>query len=92
MSAPPPRLTGRHRDTLRHVFAHPLSHNVEWRAVVGLLNEVASVTERDDGTVDVQVGGQELVLRRPHGKDLDASELIAVRNLLESLGYGPDDG
>lgn len=91
MSPSPPKLTGRHRDTLEHVFAHPLSHNVEWHDVVALLREAASVTERDDGNVEVRAGDQELMLTRPHGKDLEPDAVVAVRHLLESLGYGPQD-
>lgn len=91
MSSQPHKLTGRHRDTVRHVFAHPLSHNVEWHAVLALLHEVADVTEGDDGTVEVHAGGQQVVLKRPHDKDLEPDDLLVVRHFLESLGYGPDD-
>lgn len=91
MSSGPPELTGRHRDTLRHVFAHPMSHNLEWQAVLGLLREVASVTDRPDGNVEIRANGHELVMRS-HGKDLDADDVVAVRHLLESLGYGVEQG
>jgi len=36
----PEHLNNRHRDTLRQIFAHPVSHNVEWRAVLSLLEAV----------------------------------------------------
>jgi hypothetical protein len=90
VSPEPHKLTGRHRDTLRHVFAHPLSGNLEWRAVLSLLHEVASVTERADGNVEVRGGDQEIVVRA-HGKDLDPDAVVAVRHLLESLGYDAED-
>jgi len=90
MSPDPPKLTARHNDTLRQIFTHPLSHNVEWRAVVALLHEVGELDERDDGKFAVTSGEKTLVLVRPHGKDLGADELVEVRNFLSSLGYGAD--
>jgi hypothetical protein len=89
VSAESPKLTGHHRTTLDHVFAHPMSHNVEWHAVVSLLNEVASVTDRDDGNIEVRTGERTMVITKPHKKDVDPDELVAIRHLLESLGYGP---
>ena len=87
MSAEPTKLTARHQDTLRQIFTHPLSHNVEWHAVVSLLREVGAVDERDDGRVRVTAGGRTIVLSRPRRKDLEAGELVEVRHLLETLGY-----
>jgi hypothetical protein len=92
MCPEPSNLTGRHRDTLRQIFTHPLSHNVEWRAVVSLLREVAVVDERDDGKFAVTAGGKTVVLTRPRNKDVDADELVEVRHLLETLGYQAEGG
>jgi hypothetical protein len=91
VSPDPQKLTGRHRDTLRHVFAHPMSRNLEWHAVLGLLREVAPVTERPDGNVEVR-GGDQVIVVRPHRKDLEPDDVVAVRHLLESLGYDGEDG
>ena len=87
MSPESPKLSGRHQDTLRQIFAHPLSHNVEWHAVASLLREVSTVEERDDGKIAVKAGDDTVVLGRPRHKDLDADELVEVRHLLESLGF-----
>ena len=51
-----PHLSGRHRDTLRQIFEHPVSHNIEWHAVVSLLEAVGTVTRRHDHKVEVSVG------------------------------------
>jgi hypothetical protein len=80
-------LSGRHQDTLRQIFTHPLSHNVEWRAVISLLREVGAVDERDDGKFAVTAAGQTVILTRPRNKDVDADELVDVRHFLETLGY-----
>jgi hypothetical protein len=90
MPEDPPHLTGRHEDTLRHVLARPLSHNVEWRALVALLRQVGTVDERADGSIAVEARGQRLVVTRPHGKDVEADDLVEARNFLESLGFRPD--
>jgi hypothetical protein len=86
----PPELSSNHRDTLAQVLRHPVSHNVEWRAALSLLEQVATVTERHDGKFEVSAAGQTVVLRRPHGKDLDAEQVVDLRHLLIQAGYGPD--
>jgi hypothetical protein len=74
---------------VRQIFAHPLSHNVEWHAVLALLREVASVEERN-GHIEVKAGTETFTLTRPHQKDLNADDVLAVRHLLESLGFGAE--
>ena len=88
MSPDQPKLSGRHQDTLEQIFAHPLSHNVEWHAVVSLLGEVSTVKKRRDGGVEVVADREAFVLARPRHKDLGADELMRVRHLLERLGLG----
>jgi hypothetical protein len=42
-------LGSRHRDTLRRLFDHPASGNIEWHQVKSLLERVATVSEEHDG-------------------------------------------
>jgi hypothetical protein len=59
------------------VFQHPIAHNLEWRAVVGLLGALGSVEEHADGKLAVEVKGEHLVLQRPKHKDVtDAQEVL----------------
>jgi hypothetical protein len=58
-------LASRHRKALRAVFQHPITHNLEWRAVVGSLGALGSIEEHDDGKLAVEVNGEHLVLQRP---------------------------
>jgi hypothetical protein len=41
-------LNDHHRNTLSQIFRHPVGHNIEWRAVLSLLEEVGSVEQRHD--------------------------------------------
>ncbi len=85
----PQHLDNRHRDTLRQIFEHPTSHNVEWRAVVSLLEAVGTVTTRHDGKVAVKLGGDQEFLDPPRGKDIDTQMVLDLRRMLSQGGYQP---
>jgi len=82
-------LDSRHRDTLRQIFEHPTSHNIEWRAVMSLLDAVGTVTVRHDGKVEVKVGAELEFLDPPSGKDVDDQMVVDLRRVLTSAGYRP---
>jgi hypothetical protein len=77
-----------HRRTLVALFQHPTSHNIEWHAVLSLLESVGSVEQRHDGEYAVHVGGETVFFSRPKGKDLDVEQVLALRHLLSTAGYG----
>ena len=87
--ATPEHLDGRHRDTLRQIFAHPTSHNIEWRSVFDLLETVGTVTVRHDGKVAVKIGPELEFLSPPRGKDVDDQMVVDLRRMLTSAGYRP---
>jgi hypothetical protein len=90
MTSPEPgHLDGRHRDTLRQIFQHPVSHNIEWHAVMSLLRAVGTVTVRHDGKVAVGIGSELEFLEPPAGKDIDAQMVVDLRRMLSKAGYGP---
>jgi hypothetical protein len=82
-------LDNRHRNTLRQIFAHPVSHNIEWRAVTSLAEAVGTVTEHHDGKLTVQVGSAETVLEPPKGKDIGEQMVVDLRRLFGEAGYQP---
>jgi hypothetical protein len=82
-------LSGRHRDTLRQIFEHPVSHNIEWHAVVSLLQAVGTATTRHDGKLEVSVGGEQVFIEPPPGKDVGAQTVVDLRRLLAAAGYQP---
>jgi hypothetical protein len=84
----PKRLNNRHRDTLLRLFQHPTSRNVEWQAVLSLLDAVGSVERRPDGKYLVTVGPETEVLSRPNDKDVDVQQVVDLRRMLTAAGYG----
>ncbi len=84
-----PHLDNRHRNTLRQIFGHPVSHNIEWRAVLSLLEAVGPVTVRHDGKVAVKIGAELEFLEPPAGKDIDTETVMDLRRMLSQAGYGP---
>ncbi|HEX4089038.1 MAG TPA: hypothetical protein VHZ33_09985 [Trebonia sp.] len=85
----PEHLSGRHRDTLAQIFAHPVSHNIEWHAVVSLLEAVGTVTTHRDHKVEVTVGDGQAFLDPPAGKDIDPQTVVDLRHMLAAAGYQP---
>lgn len=82
-------LDNHHRGTLRQIFAHPASHNIEWRAVMSLLEAVGTVDVHRDGKVAVRVGSERVFLEPPEGKDIDVQMVLDLRRMLSKAGYSP---
>src|SRR5512132_2138321 len=95
MSSPaePVHLNNHHRNTLRQLYRHPPSHNIEWHAVLSLLEAVGSVERHHDGKVAVTVGPQTAVFTPPAGKDIDTQTAAYLRRMLSAAGDGgePED-
>jgi hypothetical protein len=90
MTSPgPDHLDSRHRDTLRQIFEHPSSHNIEWRAVMSLLEAAGTVTVHHDGKVAVKIGPELDFLVPPRGKDIDEQMVVDLRRMLTNAGYRP---
>jgi hypothetical protein len=85
----PEHLDSRHRDTLRQIFEHPTSHNIEWRAVMSLLEAAGPVTVHHDGKVAVKIGPELEFLVPPRGKDIDEQMVVDLRRILTNAGYRP---
>jgi hypothetical protein len=90
MSTQPEHLSNHHRNTLRQLFQHPVSHNIEWRAVLSpLLEAIGSVDENRDGMAAITLGSNTEFLDPPAHKDLDAQTIVDLRRMLSRAGYGP---
>jgi hypothetical protein len=89
-SPEPEHLSNHHRNTLRQIFQHPVSHNIEWHAVVSLLEAVGSVNRSHDGKLAVTLGTQTEYLDPPPDKDVDAQLVVDLRRMLGEAGFGPE--
>ena len=86
----PMHLSNHHRNTLRQIFQHPVSHNIEWRSIVSLLETVGSVAEHRDGKLAVTLGTQTEFLDPPANKDIDAQMVVDLRRMLADAGFDPE--
>jgi hypothetical protein len=83
-----PHLNNHHRGTLNKIFNHPAGHNIEWPAVLALLEVVGTVSQHD-GRFLVTVGSETETLEKPRHKDIDAQQVVDLRRMLGNAGYGP---
>jgi hypothetical protein len=80
-------LTGTHLRTYNTIFQHPVSHNLEWRAVHSMFGKLGQIVEEPNGNFKVTRNGQILVLHPPRTKDVaDADEVMGLRHFLERSG------
>jgi hypothetical protein len=82
-------LDNRHRNTVEQIFAHPASHNIEWRAVRSLLEAVGTVAVHHDGKLTVTIGAETEFFDPPPDKDIDAQMVVDLRRMLSRAGYRP---
>lgn len=92
MSSPsqPRHLSNHQRTTLREIFQHPAGHNIEWHAVLSLLEAVGSAEEQHGGKVAVTLGSETEYLDPPRHKDIDTQTVVNLRRMLTHAGYGAD--
>ena len=86
-SSEPVHLNNHHRDTLLQIFQHPTSHNIDWQAVVSLLEAVGTVETRHDGKYLIRVGSESQVFTRPKHKDIEIESVQDLRRMLTAAGY-----
>src|SRR5581483_867105 len=85
-------LTGSHLRIYKTIFQHPVSHNLEWRAVRSLLGKLGQITEEPNGNLKVTRNGQTLVLHPSLTKDVaKTDELMALRHFLERSESAPPE-
>jgi hypothetical protein len=84
-----PRINHQHRKTLASIFAHPLPHNLDPKAVEHLLAELgAEVVHAEHGMTQVTLLGQ-------HGSfhfnlhAVVADDVMKLRHLLTAAGLEP---
>lgn len=77
-------LTGPHLQTYTTLFQHPVSHNLQWRAVQSLFAHLGEMTEESNGNFKVTRNNQTMVLRPSHTKDVaEVEEIMTLRHFLQ---------
>ena len=70
--------------TFDRIFQHPISHNLEWRDVHALLEDIGDVEKEHNGSLKVTRNGQTLFLHPTSKKDVtEMDEVRALRHFLE---------
>jgi hypothetical protein len=86
------QLSGSHLHTYKAIFQHPMSHNLDWRAVRSLLEKLGHVAEEPNGNLKVTRNGQTLILHPPRTKDVtEPDELMGLRHFLERSEAAPTE-
>jgi hypothetical protein len=81
---PSDSLTGSHLRTYNTIFQHPVSHNLEWRAVRALMGRLCEVTEESNGNLRVVRNGKTLIIHQHRTKDVaEVEELMVLRHFIE---------
>jgi len=86
------QLNHHHRDTVRKIFGHPTTANLEWREVLSLLEAVGTVHEEHNGKFKVTLGSEIETIERPRGKDVDKQMVVDLRRMLTGAGLSPEGG
>ena len=87
----PMHLNNRHRDTVAKILQHPAGHNVEWHAVLSLLQYIGQVDERHDGRFEVTIGGETEIFDKPKHKNIDEQQVVDLRRMLRAADYVVDE-
>ena len=87
----PMHLNNQHRDTVAKILQHPASHNVEWHAVLSLLQYIGQVDERHDGRFKITIGGETEIFDKPKHKNIDEQQVVDLRRMLRAAGYVVDE-
>jgi thiamine biosynthesis lipoprotein ApbE len=91
MMTEPMHLNNRHRDTVAKILQHPASHNVEWHAVLSLLQYIGQVDERHDGRFEVTIGGETQIFDKPKHKNIDEQQVVDLRRMLRAADFVVDE-
>ncbi len=79
----------RHRKVLHALFSHPVSSNIDPKAVHAVLEELgAEVSHNGSGRVSVRLNGQAHAFHDSH-HSLSKDEVVAIRNFLAQAGVDP---
>ena len=80
----------RHRKTLHAIFAHPINNNLDFKAVVHVLEQLgAEIDNKSGNRIGVTLNGHTVALTHVN-HDLPKEEVMQVRKFLVACGVDPE--
>ncbi|MEZ5923402.1 MAG: hypothetical protein R3D57_03370 [Hyphomicrobiaceae bacterium] len=80
----------RHRKVLASLFAHPISANIDFKAVEAVLREIgAEIEEKHGSRIGVTLNGHTVAFAHAH-HSLPKDEVVQIRKFLEAAGITPE--
>ncbi|MEF9995844.1 MAG: hypothetical protein RR784_04595 [Burkholderiaceae bacterium] len=80
-------LSGHHRDTVEHLFAH--GHSIEWNKALSLIQAVGKAEEKHNGKWQVAIGSESETFDRPKDGMLSLHQMVDLRRMFSHAGFGP---
>jgi hypothetical protein len=82
-------MTSHHR-TLGMVYDHPTSHNIEWKDVIHMLNQLGTTEHVGHDGLKATVNGKTVVFHGTHYKTLNDEQVREMRKYLYEVGLQPE--
>jgi hypothetical protein len=68
------------------LFEHPISHNIEWRDVIRMLDSLGTTAEGGHDGLRVTVNDKTVVFHHTQDKTLNAEQVQQMRHFLRDAG------
>jgi hypothetical protein len=78
-----------HERVLGMLFQHPMTHNIEWRQVVALLDSLGTTVNGGHDSLHATVNNETVVLHRPKHKEVPEEQVMQLRHFLIRAGIEP---
>jgi len=79
-----------HTRTLGMVFDHPTSHNIEWKDVIHMLDQIGTTSDAGHDGLRVTVNGKTVVFHHTYDKTLTDDQVRQMRHFLAEAGMQPE--
>jgi hypothetical protein len=75
-----------HERTLRTIFDHPTSHNIEWKDVIRMLDSIGTTADAGHDGLRVTVNNKTVVFHHTYQKTLNDDQVKQMRHFLHDAG------
>jgi hypothetical protein len=78
------------RTTIDAIYQHPISHSLEWPDVIALFAKIGTVEHKTNNDFVFAIGGERHLMRKAHGGNLPADDVVEFRHMLTRAGWSPE--